>query len=149
MSYQRGSNFNKKPLSLSKKVLFGAIIILIAATFAFLIAQNVQTKKEINSLKKKNSSAKNDAYSDLVSKVGKITELPNEEPTIATVRNIKELATEPFFKDAKNGDKVLIYTKSKKAIIYRPSSSKIIQSGPINFNSDQAVENSNTAASTN
>lgn len=133
MSYQRGSNYKKKPLSLFKKIIILVLIVLVAGVFTFLIIQNVHTKNEINSLKKHNSSAKNDGYADLVSKVGKITELPNEEPTIATVRNIQELASEPFFKDARNGDKVLIYTKSKKAIIYRPSTNKIIQSGPINF----------------
>ncbi len=66
-----------------------------------------------------------------LAKVGRLIELPrDEEPTLATVTDKSKL-TDPFLSHAENGDKVLIYYKAKKAIIYRPGSNKIIQVGPL------------------
>ncbi len=63
----------------------------------------------------------------IVEAVGKLVELPSgEEPTLATVTNVKALADQPFFAQAKVGDKVLIYLKTGRAILYRPSTNKVI-----------------------
>jgi uncharacterized protein YneF (UPF0154 family) len=67
----------------------------------------------------------------LVEKVGKLMELPNETPTIATVLDKSKLKDQPFFKNAENGDKVLVYIGAKKAILYRPSTDKIIEVAPL------------------
>jgi len=72
----------------------------------------------------------------IIEKVSKLTHIPNEKPTMATVKDITKLADQPFFKDAQNGDKVLIFTESKKAVIYRESTNEIINSGPITTTSD-------------
>jgi hypothetical protein len=70
---------------------------------------------------------------DLLSKVGKLAELPvGENPTIATVSDLNALKGQPFFSDAMVGDKVIIYSTSGKAILYRPSTNKIIVIAPIN-----------------
>ncbi len=67
----------------------------------------------------------------LVDKLGKLMELPtDEQPTIATVSDVNKLKGQPFFSKAKNGFKVLIYPKNKKAILYDPISNKIIEVGP-------------------
>lgn len=70
---------------------------------------------------------------DIIDRVGKLTELPNETPTVATISDVSKLASQPFFAKAQNGDKVLIYTNAKRAILYRPSTNKIIEIGPVNF----------------
>lgn len=76
----------------------------------------------------------------LVAEVGKLMELPlNEEPTIATVSDVEKLKDQPFFVSAQNGDKVLIYQKAKKAILYRPASKKIIDVGPVNIDPSQTA----------
>ena len=56
---------------------------------------------------------------------------PNEIPEIATVADITKLSGQTFFANAKNGDKVLIYRKAKRVIIYRPEGNKIIDTGPL------------------
>lgn len=60
-----------------------------------------------------------------------------EDPTIATVIDREQLQDQQFFANAENGDKVLIYTNARKAILYRPSTQKIIEVAPIFFE-DQA-----------
>lgn len=67
----------------------------------------------------------------LVAKIGNLIELPDEEPTIATVSDVTQLKDQEFFANAQNGDKVLIFQKSGKAILYRPSTEKIIEVGPV------------------
>lgn len=70
----------------------------------------------------------------LVERVGQLIELPkNEDPTIATVSDKNKLKDQEFFKNAENGDKVIIFQKSGKAIIYRPSINKIIEVSSINL----------------
>lgn len=64
--------------------------------------------------------------------LGKIILLPeNEVPTLATVADPEQLKDQPFFADAKKGDKVLIYTTARKAILYDPKAKKIINVGPV------------------
>ena len=70
----------------------------------------------------------------LIDQVGKLIELPqNEQPTVATVSDITKLSGQSFFAHAQNGDKVLIYSQAKEAILYRPSINKIITIAPLNL----------------
>lgn len=95
---------------------------------------------QYQSLKKNpNAEAQKETIS-LVTEVGKIMELPaNETPTIATIADKDKLKDQSFFKSAQNGDKLLAYTKSMEAILYRPSSRKIIAVAPIVINNNQAA----------
>lgn len=76
----------------------------------------------------------------LVDRVGRLMNLPGgETPTIATVIDKTKLQDQSFFKDAENGDKILVYVKAQKAILYRPGSDKIIEVGPVNTNQNAGV----------
>ncbi len=71
---------------------------------------------------------------DLIDAVGKLIELPaDEQPTIATVTDADKLRSQAFFLNSQNGDRVLIYTTAKKAILYRPALNKIIEVAPVNI----------------
>lgn len=72
---------------------------------------------------------------EIIAQVSKLMELPPEAPTIATVLDVEKLKEQPFFSKASNGDKVLIFTNAKKAILFRPSTSKIIEVDPISLDS--------------
>lgn len=70
----------------------------------------------------------------VVERVGKLMILPTDEtPTIATVSDPAKLRDQKFFTNAKEGDKVLIYTHAGKAILYDPAANKIVEVAPINL----------------
>lgn len=56
-----------------------------------------------------------------------ITDLPaSETPTLATVTDRSKLSEQAFFAQAENGDKVLLYRDAGRAILYRPSTGKLV-----------------------
>ncbi len=84
---------------------------------------------------RQNPSAESQAEAEkVVVEVRKLILLPEDEvPTVATVSDPQKLKDQPFFSRAESGDKVLIYTKSAKAILWRPSTGQIIEVSPINI----------------
>ncbi len=70
---------------------------------------------------------------NIIANVSKLTDIPSDEkPTIATVTNPTSLKDQYFFQDAQVGDKILFFSTAKKAILYRPSTNKIISIAPLN-----------------
>lgn len=55
-----------------------------------------------------------------------------DEPVLATVTDAEALkAQQPFFNGAVNGDQLLLFPRSIKAVIYSPSRDRIVNVGPI------------------
>ncbi len=68
----------------------------------------------------------------LTQEIGRFYVLPvGETPTLSTVSDQNKLTDQVFFEKAKNGDKVLIYSQAKKAILYDPQAKKILEIAPI------------------
>jgi hypothetical protein len=75
-------------------------------------------------------------------KVSKLIVLPSDDtPSMATVLDPNALKDQPFFVNAVKDDQVLIFPKSQKAILYRPSTNKIIEVGPINIDNTTQSQN--------
>jgi hypothetical protein len=91
-----------------------------------------------NSTPEKIQQAQTDQY---VSEVGKLYALPkNEKPDVATVKDKEALKKQyPFFDQAENGDVVLIYKDAKLAILYRPSTKKLVKVGPVNIENGLSI----------
>lgn len=68
----------------------------------------------------------------VTARLSKHMQLPtSEKPSLmATVTDTSALKT-PFLKEAKNGDKIIVYEKARRVIIYRPSTDRIVDIGPI------------------
>lgn len=81
--------------------------------------------------------------SNVITSLEQLIELPTEEPSLAIITDIEKLKDQPFFQKAENGDKLLIYKNSQKAILYRPSKNKIIDFTLIDTSS---VANNNPGA---
>lgn len=74
----------------------------------------------------------------IIAKVSKLMVLPDETPTVATVTDVNAVKDQPFFAQAQNGDKVLIFQNAGEAILFRESENKIIKFGAVNFNQTAA-----------
>lgn len=114
-----------------KKKYFSTILVavlLLSFSLTFYFYKKYQTVQK--TLQKQLSP---DDREKLIAQVGKLIELPKEEPTVASISDKEKLKNQPFFQNASNGDKVLIFTKAKKAILYRPSINKIIEVSQINL----------------
>lgn len=112
-----------------KKSILGFIIIIIIVGSLGISAYFY---KQYEKIKKNPNIVAQEEVKSLATKVGQLMVLPTDEaPNIATVVDKEKLKDQPFFKNTLNGDKILIYTKAKKAILYRPSSHKIIEFAPL------------------
>jgi hypothetical protein len=125
----------------SKRIIVEAVlVILIAALGAYtwsLHADNQNLNKELASLKTNPQKAVQQQTNDLIASVGKLIQLPKgETPTVAAVTDAAQAKKQSaFFNNAQNGDKVLLYVKAGEAILYRPSTNKIVLVAPLTFSS--------------
>lgn len=68
----------------------------------------------------------------LLASIGKLITLPDgETPIISTIKDVESLKKDPFFANAVNGDRLIIYQGAKQAVLYRESENKIIKAGPV------------------
>ncbi len=127
--------------------------LLLGIAFIALIGISIYYYHQYKSLKNDPNAVAQLEVKTVTAQVSKIMELPQgEDPTVATVSDEDKLKSQQFFQNAQNGDKILIYTGAKEAILYRPAANKIINVAPLvmDQNSDsQAAAANNQPASQN
>jgi hypothetical protein len=112
-------NFTKGSSRSTSIVVIGVVILALIAIVAVWKIRSPDTPGE-------------QQMRQVVSEVEKLMLLPTDEsPTLATVQDKRQLENQAIFARAENGDKVLVYAKSQKVIVYRPSAHKIVDVGPI------------------
>ena len=145
-----GSTPKIKGLLASKKKLLalgaGLIALLIIYGSAYTYNQNAKKQEQL----KATLAKPQDEVSQVVSELGKLVILPkDEQPVVATVVDLDKLKGQAFFTKAQLQDKVIIYSKAGRAILYRPSSNKIVEIAPFTntaqSNSSGNVLGANTA----
>jgi hypothetical protein len=114
------------------------VIMLVPLVIGVMVAVAIiKNSPELIGLRKGPEDIKRDEES-LVERVRSKVDLPTDEtPTLATVTDVEKLAGQAFFTKAQNGDRVLIYSKARKVILYRPSEDRIIEIGSVNINENQ------------
>lgn len=106
------------------------IVAVFAVISLFLLTQYNDAKAKLASPQASVAAAKQ--VSDTLGKVAKLAVVPtNETPTVATVANAAKLKGQSFFANAKDGDKVIVYSQAKEAILYRPSTNQIVTIAPV------------------
>ncbi len=117
--------------------IYALIFLVILAVALFAIFYNNGTTF-VNKKDTANTEAK-----ILADRVGEHMFLPIDEvPTIATVSDPEALKDQNFFIHAKKGDKVLIYSNAKLAVLYDPSADKIITIAPLSLDEkDKKINN--------
>ena len=120
-----------------KNYLLPGLSILIAlaglgtAGYFYMQNQELRNNPQVSQEAQKNRAA------EIKAKVAKLISVPADEtPTLASVTDKEKLKDQPFFKDAQDGDQILIFPQAKKAIIYRESENRLINVGPIAITSD-------------
>lgn len=107
-----------------------SIILLTITVMSLIVAGYFYN--EVKRLQANPQTVANQELQAVVDKVGKLVVLPEgEQPTLATVADPEKLKGQPFFARAKKGDKVLVYNKAQKAILYDPVLNKIVEIAPI------------------
>ncbi len=124
------TNAPKKGMSSKIAIVIAVLAIAAAGYFYYQLYKmkqdpNAQARKEV---------------AELVTKVSKLAVLPEgETPTVATVSDTEALKEQAFFKNAKQGDKVLIYAEAKKAFLYSVELNKILEVAPLNIGSQNST----------
>jgi hypothetical protein len=113
------------------------LAVAVAIVIILLAYGYIHTKSELKRLSDPKTAAQNQA-DDLTAKVGKLIILPTDDtPTLATVKDSQKLKNQEFFARAKDGDKILYYPKSSRAVLYRPSLNKVVEYSKVNLNNSQ------------
>ena len=83
----------------------------------------------------------------LLAELGQYMIVPKgEEPAIFDVQDPAVLAKEqPFFAEAQKGDKLFVFSKSQKAVVYSPSRKIIVNVGPVTFDKNAQEKAAATA----
>ena len=121
-----------------KNFLKRYILIILVVLVVVLAAAAVYLYKSNMSLKANPDQIAQAEVEDLVTRVGMLMVLPTgETPTVATVSDPEALKDQAFFAGSKKGDKVLIYTNAKKAVLYDPVANKIVNVAPVDIGAAQ------------
>lgn len=125
-------------LELLKKPIYLLSLVLILSLGALGVVYNQyqKTQNELAKVKKDPQAVRVEETKKLVEQVSRVMVLPSSEtPTVATITDISKIKNQPFFAKAENGDKLLIYTDARRAILFRPSTNKVIDVAPVNIGS--------------
>lgn len=124
-------------------VMLVLLVILLGGTSGYLYKKTLAQKNTPEQVAQEEAQT-------LAKKVGMLIVLPTDEtPTVATVSDPEALKNQAFFENAKVGDKVLIYTNAKKAVLYDPTLNKILNVAPLNIGDGKAIApKTNTETST-
>lgn len=132
-------NKPKRSLSPAKIILF-ALLLVSLVVLLWVYGRYRQVKNDLSIWQDpaaQQLKAQEEARG-LAVKVARLMNVPDGEPTVATIMDAESLAREQsFFKNAKNGDKVLIY--GRQAIIYDPIADSIVNSGPVLVTDDKST----------
>lgn len=61
-----------------------------------------------------------------VETVSRLVETPDEKPTVVTVQDASKLSNPELASRAQDEDRLLVYPESRRVVIFRPSSGKIV-----------------------
>ncbi len=119
------------------------LAILVGASAYLILNQSAAIENSAISSSASDSVAVNKIPSspdEVLAALGRLIILSDAKPSFAIVDEaaLAIKATEPFFKDAALGDRILIYPD--RAIIYRPSHNIIVNVGPISLTKSEATQ---------
>ncbi len=129
---------NTKKPSKSKKIRTLLVLVVVLALVGFggwSFYNYKQSQKEVLRLStvEGQQEISEQKLEDLLARVKSHMILPEgEEPVVATISDVESLKKDnPFFEEAQDGDKVIVYVEARKAIVYSPERDLIVTVGPV------------------
>ncbi|MBP6993834.1 LytR C-terminal domain-containing protein [Candidatus Woesebacteria bacterium] len=118
--------------SISKQTILASIAVVYMAASTFAAVRFYDLYKTYEAKVPVSDKEAEKETSMLVTQLKKIMEVPNETPVVATVKDKEALKSQQaFFAQAENGDKLIVFQTARKAVLFRPSVGKIVESGPL------------------
>ena len=74
-----------------------------------------------------------ETFSEVPQQINQLIRLPQDEKPQIFPITANTLRNQPFVKDARNGDLLLLYLKNQKAILYDPQKNQILKVGSLTF----------------
>lgn len=121
-----------KRLSRVITVVCAAVMLMAVSLAVLLFVQNHSLKTS-----KHSTTTHQVSNDDVIKRVSLVYDAPTEKPSVAQVGDKSKLAGQPFFTNAEKGDYILIYPNARIALIYRLSTNRVINIGPISTSSTQ------------
>ena len=119
----------------SKSVVFPLVTTISLFLIGYFGYDYYGAQKELSEFQQDSDVLAIKEKNDLIKRVGELALIPqDEDPTIATVTDASRLRSQKFFSQTENGDRVIIFPRAQRAVLYRPSIDKVIESAPININ---------------
>lgn len=133
-----------KKSKLRKPKLTTVVVLLVllglAAGSAYLYMKYDETQQKVEQLStvQGQEELNKTQTEQLLGEMRQMILLPtDEDPAVATIIDINQLNSNEFYKDAQNGDRVIVYSNAKKAYIYRPESKIIVNVGSFSVEASQ------------
>lgn len=121
----------EKLLKRPGQLMLVALVLLFGGLSIFLMVSTSESRNKLLSLRSQNTNV---VTQDLLNKISEITIVPTDEvPTVATITDVSKLKDQVFFSNAENGDKLLVYPRASRAILYRPSTNKVVEAMTVNL----------------
>lgn len=118
---------------------FNKKTIIVSVAFAVLLVAAGYFGWQFFTLKNNTELQNKTLAADIKAQVGNIYILPtDDEPTVARIEDKNSLKGQTFFDNAQNGDYVIVYEKSKLALLYRQQDGKLVNVGPITTDASQS-----------
>ena len=117
-------------------------IALFVALSGYLAYNYYSTQKELSEYKGNTDLRTLKENKEILENIKKQVLVPeNEEPRIGVVKDAFRLRGQAFFARVENGDKVIIYDTDQLAVLYRPSTKKIIEVAQVKISDFDAAQN--------
>ncbi len=114
-------------------LLLALLVLAFGGAAGYLYYQYSLSQDELSKLKDPGylSTLQEQQVETTLQRLGLIMLLPEENPTVATLIDADALRkeNESFYKNAQNGDKLIIYTQ--QAILFREEENKVINVAPV------------------
>ncbi len=125
---------------------FGILVIILLLFVVNLTRDRNQLAGQVDKLSSDSSSSSSGEIKQLTDRIGQFYLLPtNETPVLANISDANAAKNKSaFFKNAQNGDKVLLYSKAGIAILYRPEIKKVVNVAPLDLSNASTPTDTST-----